>query len=71
MVTSLLFIAWGERCGLENIQKANFKGGLSILLEKTERSDTTIVQSSIFNFGLSGLGLNPIDSCCLHRHAMA
>jgi hypothetical protein len=29
---------------------------LSILIEKTERSDTTNLQSSIFNSGLSGLG---------------
>jgi hypothetical protein len=29
---------------------------LSTLIEKTEQSDTTNLQSSIFNSGLSGLG---------------
>jgi hypothetical protein len=35
----------------------NILGMLPILIEKTERGDTTNLQSSIFNSGLSGLGL--------------
>jgi hypothetical protein len=34
---------------------------LSILIEKTERSDTTNLQSSIFNSGLSGLGITRVN----------
>ena len=46
-----------EYFSLQLVDPTARRGMLSILIEKTERSDTTNLQYSIFNSGLSGLGL--------------
>ena len=46
----------------KQVLAAGFMYLLAFSIEKTERSDTKNFQSSIFNSGLSGLGLfHPID----------
>ena len=60
-----------EYFSLRLVDPAARRGRLSIKIEKTERSDTTNLQSSIFNSGLSGLGVYYVTSNrCRNADAM-